>query len=336
MQLKATVFISISIFCLILLFDFAEVTRKYPISCAEETLFSIKLSLLRAPSTFCEILHYVYFVSATFSLWDLCQSHQLTILKSVGKSPQQILYPFGSFAIFMAAAWLFAFHPIGLFSEAQYHKNISPHIFTGTNHYFFIYCQKNDRVISIKTIHKNKQIEGLSIFNTKDNTKIFAQHASIAKNIWILKNVTITSNGEIKNMDEMELVSEISLDLIRLLSQPSYKQNIYYLYKVYRIQRKNGVPLKSYEMELHKLLANCFSFFLFALAAAVICFPINRYKTKTDIAIKVISTAVFLRFANNILESFAHGGIISAQFACWAVPLILTCVLVAILIWKEV
>jgi lipopolysaccharide export LptBFGC system permease protein LptF len=336
MQLRATVFISISMFCLILLFDFAEVTRKYPISCAEETLFSIKLSLLRTPSTFCEILHYVYFIAATFSLWNLCQSHQITILKSVGKSPLQILYPFGSFAIFMAAIWLFVLHPIGLFSEVQYHKNISPHVSTEANHDVFIDCQKSDQVIFIKTINKGKRIEGLNIFNTKDNTKIFAQQASIEKNTWILKNVTITNNGKIKNMNEMKFTNEFSLDLIELLSQSSRKQNIYHLYKIYKIQRKNHVPLKLYELELHKLLSNCFSFFLFALVAAVICFPINRYKTKTEIAIKVISTAVFLRFANNILESFAHGGIISVQFACWAVSLILTCVLVAILIWKEV
>ncbi|MDR0678163.1 MAG: LptF/LptG family permease, partial [Holosporaceae bacterium] len=93
-QLKTMVFVSIAVFFLILLFDFAEVTRKYPISNMQETLFSIKLSLLRTPSIFCEILHYVYFITATFSLWNLCQSHQITIIKSSGRSPQQILYPF--------------------------------------------------------------------------------------------------------------------------------------------------------------------------------------------------------------------------------------------------
>jgi lipopolysaccharide export LptBFGC system permease protein LptF len=69
--------------------------------------------------------------------------------------------------------------------------------------------------------------------------------------------------------------------------------------------------------------------------AAVICFPINRYKTRTNVAVKVIATSVLLRFANNILESLARAGLMSMPFACWAAVAALFCAAISLLIWKE-
>jgi lipopolysaccharide export LptBFGC system permease protein LptF len=335
MQLKATIFVSIFMFCLILLFDFAEMTRKYPISSISETLFAIKLSLLRTPSTFCEIFHYVYFITATFSLWNLCQSNQITVLKATGKSPQQILYPFFGFAVLMAAVWLFIAHPMGLRAEIAYNKNISTDFSETVNSDVWIDCStNNDRVIFIKNIYKDK-IEGLGIFNVNDSQRIFAQQALVEEASWILKNATLINGNEMKNINTMETFNMVSSDLIKLLSKSPQKQNIYYLYKVYRIQKKDSVILKSYELELHKLLSTCYSFILFALAAAIICFPVNRYKTKTNITIKVIAISIFLKFINNMLESLAYGEVIPVRFACWSILLILTCISIAVLVWKE-
>lgn len=334
MQLKAMIFVSIFVFCLILLFDFAEMTRKHPISNVSETLFAIKLSLLRTPSTFCEIFHYVYFITATFSLWNLCQSNQITILKAAGKSPQQILYPFFCFAVLMAVMWLFIAHPMGLLAEVAYNKNISADASAEVNSDVWIDCStNNNRMIFMKNICDGK-IEGLGIFNVNDGQRIFAQQALVKEASLILKNVTLINGDGMKNVDTIEIFI-VSSDLIKLLSKSPKKQDIYYLYKVYRIQKKDSVTLKSYELELHRLLSNCYNFILFALAAAIICFPVNRYKTKTNIAIKVISISIFLKFTNNMLESLAYSGAVPVQFACWSILLTLTCILIAILIWKE-
>jgi lipopolysaccharide export LptBFGC system permease protein LptF len=127
----------------------------------------------------------------------------------------------------------------------------------------------------------------------------------------------------------------ISDSLLLMLSMPPQKHDIYTLYNVYEIQQKSKVALRLYEMELHKLLANAVTFVLFALIASIICFPINRYKTRTNISIKIIISAITMRFFNNIFESFAHNGILSVQLASWAVVLILLCLSMAVLIWKE-
>jgi lipopolysaccharide export LptBFGC system permease protein LptF len=334
MQLQATLFVSAFAFGLVLLFDFAEVMRKCPISNVGETFFAIKLALLRTPSTFCEVLHYVYFVSATFCFWNLCRTRQMTILKAIGLSPKRILYPFLSFAAFVGGAWLFALHPAGLLAERICEETVSPNASAENNRDVWIDCSKNDKTIFIKNVCGN-EIEGLNIFNSKDGSRIFARRAFIEKKVWNLENVAIIKDDKIKIADAMQISNVVSSRLINLIAQSPKKQNIYRLYKIYKIQKEDGVTLALYELELHKLLVNFFNFFLFVLIAAVVCFPINRYKTKTGIAVKVIFTAVFLKFANNMLESLAHCGTVPPQFACWAILLALTCFSVALLIWRE-
>ncbi|MDR1334995.1 MAG: LptF/LptG family permease, partial [Holosporaceae bacterium] len=106
MQTRSTIFMSSVIFSLIALFDFAEVIRMFPPDSLADVLICIKLALLRSPHTFCEILHYIYFVAITFSLLNLIRSNQITILKASGRSPLQILYPFVWFAFCTASIWL--------------------------------------------------------------------------------------------------------------------------------------------------------------------------------------------------------------------------------------
>ncbi len=335
MQLKATVFVSISVFCLILLFDFAEMTRKYPISSIAETWFALKLALLRSPSTFCEVMHYIYFITATFSLWSLCASHQMTILKSTGQSPRHILRPFISFAVFISMIWLFVFHPLGLFAQFKYNALTQNSSTIKTNSDIWIDNTKNNQMIFIKNITDN-DIYGLHIFNIDNDERLIAQHAKIDSHLWTLNDVTMIKNGRVNNISNLVIQRDvISQELINLVSYLPQYQSIYDLYKVYSIERNNGVSLKLYELKLHNLLANCMSFILFALIAAIICFPINRYKTKTNIAIKVISVSIILRFCNNMFESLAYTGIVPVWLACWATVLILLCLSIAVLIWKE-
>jgi lipopolysaccharide export LptBFGC system permease protein LptF len=338
MQFKAMLFVSFFTFCLIFLFNFAEMTRKFPISTYPETLFTIKLALLKVPATFCEVLHYLYFITATFSLWSLCNSNQMTILKSSGKSPQQILFPFVSFAFCMAMFWLFAAHPYGKISNEIYNQTVfadsSDH---GVNENIWVDYTKENQVIFIKKI-LNNNIDGLFIFDTKRNKRIFAKRAIIGEKWWDLRNVTIidqNNNCIINSVDKLVLYNNISFALIKILAKPPANHDVYQLRKIYKIQKRDQIKLRFYELELHKLLANCVSFILFALIAGIICFPINRYKTKTNIAIKVIGSAFILRFANNMSESLAYSGVFSVKLASWAIILALLCISTALLVWRE-
>ncbi len=335
-QLKAIIFVAISVFCLILLFEFAEASRKFSMTTILEVFRVIKLSFLRTPVTFCSILHYIYFLTATFSLWDLCRSHQITILKSTGKSPQQILFPFISFSIIVAIIWLAILHPLGIFAENLYKRDVeNSNISTyEINTDIWINSLSNEKILFIKSLDKNK-ITNFYFFNIKTNQKLFAESGILDKDYLNLANVTILKNNQVKNFKTFRLIKTISPDLIKLLSLPPYRQDIYSLYKIYDIQKTDKVNVRLYELALHKLLANAITFILFAIIAAVICFPINRYKTKTNIAIKVIFVSLFLKFANNMMESLAYTGVVSAILSAWAITLVLLLTALSILVWKE-
>ena len=134
----------------------------------------------------------------------------------------------------------------------------------------------------------------------------------------------------------MTLYNKVSNELIDLLKKPPRKHNIYSLSKVYPIQKADQVGLQFYEFELHKLLANCMHFILFALIAAAICFPINRYQTRTTIAIQVIVIAMILRFANNMVDSLARTNVIGVVLGAWAIVITAVFITIGVLIWKEV
>lgn len=335
-QLKTIVFVAVSVFALILLFDFAEVSRRFPITSLSEILYALKLSFLRTPITFCEIINYVYFITATFSLWDLCRSHQITILKSVGKSPQEILLPFLSFSVFIGMCWLFVFHPVGIRSENLYRRAIEEKDSSSfeKNNDIWIDFGKNKYVVFVKSIDKT-HLSGFYLFDLKRNERVIAKSGEIDSNVIALKDVTIIKDNQFKNLETTKIFDNISSELIDLLSLPPHRQDIYSLYKVYKIQNRDKVSLRLYELALQKLLSNCATFILFALIAAVICFPINRYKTKTNIAMKVIFSALFLKFSNSMLDSLAYAGVISVVLSSWAVVLILICLSISVLIWKE-
>jgi len=150
-----------------------------------------------------------------------------------------------------------------------------------------------------------------------------------------LQNVSRIKNSKSQNLKSVKIFDNISSELIELLSLPPYRHDVYSLHKVYKIQKRDKISLRLYELALQKLLANCATFILFALIAAVICFPINRYKSKTNIAVKVIFSVLFLRFSNSLLESMAYAGVISVVLSSWAVVLILIFLSIAVLIWKE-
>jgi lipopolysaccharide export LptBFGC system permease protein LptF len=242
-------------------------------------------------------------------------------------------------AFFVSLLWLFLLHPLGQSLERIYAKTVNGGINSEINRDLWIDHAKDNRIVYLTSI-SNNSIDGLYMFfpNGKKGSSrgIFAEKAKIHDKFWELENVTIVADGSIKITGNMKIKSNVSDNLIKMLSLAPRKHDIYGLYKVYQIQNKDGTVLKLYELELHKLLANCASFILFALLAGVLCFPINRYKTKTSIAIEMIVVSILLRFANNSCEALACTSVLPVVFACWAVVLILLCLSISVLIWKEV
>ena len=185
--------------------------------------------------------------------------------------------------------WLFVFHPVGIKSENLYKRAVEANSSSSIekNHDIWIDFGKDRYVVFIKTIDKN-QLSDFHLFDLKKNECLIAKSGEINSNVITLKNVSVLKDNRFQNLESIKIFDNISSELIELLSLAPHRHDIYSLYKVYKIQKQDKVNLRLYELTLQKLLANCASFILFALIAAIICFPINRYKSKTNIAMQVI------------------------------------------------
>ena len=336
-QLRSMLLVSISVFFIIFLFDFVEVMRRFPASNFSEIFFDLQLTFLKTPQTFHEVFHYIYFVTATFTLWHMCHSNQITILKSSGSSPQQILFPFITFGISMALFWMLILQPIGLFSAQKYENAISSEDSRNTNRNIWISYPGDEQLIHINSIDNNV-IDGFQLIDNSCGEKIFARSGTLTNDSVNLEDVVIIGkDGTTKSLPTFKTMrhDRAYTTAINILSVPAKRRSIYSLIKIIRFQRAEEIGLKSYELALHNMLANCCNFILFAIIAAIICFPINRYKSKTNVAIQVIIAIIALRFVNGFLETFALSNVLPIWLASWGVVFILLCLSVAVLIWKE-
>lgn len=260
----------------------------------------------------------------------------MTILKSSGRSPQQILGPFLSFAAFIAFMWLLVLHPCGNITEEKYRSIVHTNTQEANGNVWIDY-PKNNQLIFLESI-SNSEINGLYIFNTAQNQRIFAQKATIGDNTWNLKNITIVdcNTNKTSHEDNLVLYNKVSNALLDLLKKAPKKHDVYSLRNIYKIQKEDKVELHLYVFALHKLFANCLYFVLFALIAATICFPISRYRTRTGIAAEVILIAMFLRFISNLIDSLVKTSIVDVVWGAWAVVVIATLFTLSILTWREI
>lgn len=332
-QMRSIFLVSLFFFGIIMVFNFAEASRKTSITNLDNFLLILKAVSFGALETFSEITHYVYFITATFCLWQLCKSQQMIILKSSGQSPLQILYPFISCAITIASFWLFILQPAGILGGQKYREVMSNSIEEGCNEDIWLDYPGSNRLMFIKKLN-GRYAYDLYIF--EENSAIISDNAVINKQDMTLKNGVEIADNHATSFKYWPYDNYINDELIEIVSSPAQKQSIYGLYQVYKVEQESGVSLKTYEIALQKLLVNCFTFVLFALIAAVICFPINRYNSKTSIGVKIIVIAIGIRFLNNIFEAMAYTGVLSPFVAIWIVVLFSLCISIAILIWREV
>ena len=133
---------------------------------------------------------------------------------------------FYKFCVFIAAFWLFILHLGGNYTEDIYNELAKSKLREAFEN-IWIYYTKDSKLIFIKRIVKN-EIDGLYIFNTQINKRIFARQTIISWNKWDLRNITVVdcSLNATKTVNNMTLYNKVSNELINLLKKPPRKHNI--------------------------------------------------------------------------------------------------------------
>ncbi len=335
LQLKVFLGISLFVFSFIGLFSLVDIIRKIPKDFSSPISSGLIIALCKSFILFNEVFGYVYFVSAVIVLWKLANTNQITIMKTIGKSARVIISPFLKLGLFISVFWILSIHPCCMYLSKNL-KNIENILLQKkTPQTFCTWISKkgeNKEIIYIYNI-VNNDIDGLSIFY--DKSTIYASKAKIKESVWELKDGYEIIKEEPRIFSEKNIKPPITIEEIFRFSVPSEKCDVYDLLKYYLEKDLYCVDLDRYIIAFNKLLASGFMLLIFAMIAAALCLPLNRYKTKTFLATCVISIAIISRTILSICESIGKVGVISPVVCVWAPVLAMFCFSLSALIWRE-
>ncbi len=334
MQLKIMFFVACFVIGFIFIFTFADMMRKIPYDAISPLSLCIYLSALRVPYTYCELVCYTYLIAATFSLWNLSQSHEITVLKSIGTSTHQILFPYFTLSFFIGISFIFIIHPLCVkverFADYQEKIYLSKSSMSSKN----VWMQNTEKTIFIGKL-SDSHMNCLSIINNKKNETLYADSVNIQNNDWQLLNGYILKNNKIETFKKKtikELINKKTIDLYSIVPQRS---SVYSLLKCLYAKESYATDIGRYILNLNKIISNGVVFFLFSMIAAIVCLPLNRYKTKTFVSGSVIGSAILLHLFNGICESMGNNGSLSPIICIWIPTIAAISLSLALLIWKE-
>lgn len=333
-QLKAMVLIAAVVICFVFVFTCADMMRRVTAAVESPVLICGYLSLLRIPYTCCNLFGYMYFIAATFSLWNLSQTNEITILKSIGKSPKQILFPFFFLSVLIGISYVFVVHPLSVridrFADYQDKAYLSKSTLYSRN----LWMKDANNNVFIGQLSRDS-MKCLLIRDVVTRDEMFADSVDIVGNQWLLKTGYSRANGVNTVFSEKLIRAPIGNEELEMYSIPPQKCGIYTLLRCLASEKSFVTDLSGYMINLNKVLSTGIVFLLFSIIAAIICLPINRYKTKTYVSSSVVCSAIGLHLFNNICGSMGRSGSLSPIICSWLPTIVALSLSIALLIWKE-
>lgn len=336
MQLHTMLLVAFSIAGFIFIFTFADTIRKIPTDADSPIFLCIYLSILRVPYTLCELLGYIYLIAATFSLWNLSQSHQITVLRSIGKSSRQILLPYFLLSCLIGILFVFVLHPLCIKTDkfADYQDKVYLSNSGLCSNSVWMNNTREKKLIYFGKLCGNTS-ENLYITDDSASKDTYAECAIISGEKWLLKNGYTYDNKSYTYFDEKLIDAPVETAEVELYSVSPQQCDIYALLRCLYSEKSYATDVSNYVLNLNKILSMGVHFFLFSIIAALVCLPLNRYKTKTFVSGSIIGAAILLRLLNNICESMGSSGVLSPSFGIWLPNLLAFFMASALLIWKE-
>lgn len=334
MQIKIMFFVACFVIGFVFIFTFADMMRKIPSDAVSPLGLCVYLSLLRIPYTCCELAGYIYLIAATFSLWNLSQSHEITVLKSIGKSSRQILLPYFFLSFLIGVSFVFVVQPACVKIERFADYQDKEYLSKSTMYSNYLWLKNKDEIIFMRRLFKTG-INTLSVINYKTNEALYANAVKIMPDGWKLLNGYIRTNDVTTAFKERTIQKVIADEELEVYSIPPQNCSIYALLHCLFAKKTYTTDVSKYIISLNKLFANGVIFFLFSMIAAIVCLPLNRYKTKTFVSGGVCSSAILLRLFSGICESMGGNGTLPPIICIWLPMIIAFSLALALLIWKE-
>lgn len=333
--LKSFGIMTLGLFAIIFLFDFAEVQRQTTL---KEVAFSVKIGMvcLRSPFLLEQAFPFLVFVSSLFMFWRLNRSHELVIFRSMGISLWRVILPLSLTALLIGWVELTVFNPLSSTMltryenlERKYLSNAKDNIaIEPTGIWLSDYAQHHQVIYRASQINLDKiEFSDLNIIIlSPDDTfleRIDAASAHLKGPHILLKNGWTTLPGKPPvPFSERILSTSLTRTKIERMKQRSHTFSFWRLPEYISLLDLSGLKSLKYIMYWHSLLANSFwPAAMVFLAAAFACRPLRQGKTVIMILTGLIA-GFLLYFFKDIMFAFGASGRLSPFFAAWLPPLL--------------
>jgi len=335
------------LFCIIILFDFAELQRRAG-NKDISLVIKLKMVLLRSPHFLEQILPFLVFAAALFIFWRMNRTNELLICRSVGVSLWRLILPISLTALMIGFIDLTAFNPLSSIMQNQYEK-LEKHYLSKTKDDMKVTSTGlwlSEKMGPNQAIYRADKIDFKSLTLLNPNIVIIspennfierldAKTAQIQGNQLVLKEGWETHVGKSTiAFSEKTINTTLTKDKIERMKVSRATFSFWDLPSYISLLETSGLQSLKYQMYWHSMLA--VTFWLGAmvlLAAAFSCRPHRQGKTVLILLIGLI-VGFALYFFRDITFALGASGRLPPVIAAWLPPL-LTLMVGAVLVFNQ-
>lgn len=337
------------LFCIALLFEFAELQRR---SSDKEVNFLIKLKmiLLRAPYSIDQMLPFLAFAAALYIFWRMNRSNELLIFRSVGASLWRIILPISLTALVVGVVNLTVFNPLSSVMQKEFEKLEKRHIskkgmkenIKVTSTGIWLSEKKGPNQVIYRT--DKIDLKTLTLFNpniliiSPDNQfveRIDAKTAKIQNNKLVLQEGWEMVAGKAAvAFKEKTIETSLNKATIEGMKVSRESFSFWSLPPYIALLEASGLKTLKYRMYWHSMLANALWLGAMIFLAAAFSCQLHRQGKTTLILLAGLIVGFALYFFKDVTFALGTSGRLPPLIATWLPPL-LTLMVGAVLVFNQ-
>lgn len=334
---------------LILLFDFSELLRRVSSKPDIHMGIVMQMALLRLPQLCEQLLPFIVFFTAMFSLWRLSRYNEIAVVRAAGISVWQMLFPFIASALFIGFLDVGVINPIAakmmeryeFLNKTYFHRDKSGVSILEGGIWLRQITKVGPLVLRISRIDASKShLSNITILEYKADDifkrRIDAKYGKLIEKGLELEQVWISKVDEPpKQLVSLLYPINITASSFQENNKPPAHLSFWSLLKYSQLMEKSGLSGLKYRLYWHALIARAFWLVAMILIAAIFSLRSPRQGGKTFLIVSGAAAGFTLYIIRDITYAMGQSSVLPVLLAAWAPTAISAMLGVAVLLHLE-
>ncbi|MBL0941431.1 MAG: LptF/LptG family permease [Alphaproteobacteria bacterium] len=334
---------------IILLFDFSELLRR--VSSKPDIHMGIvtQMALLRLPQLCEQLLPFIVFFTAMFSLWRLSRYNEISVVRAAGISVWQMLFPFIASALFIGFLDVGVINPIAakmmegyeFLNKIHFHGEKGGVSISEGGIWVRQITKTGPIVLRISRIDvSKKQLSNVMILEYKADDafqrRIDAKCGTLIKEGLELEQVWISQVDEPpKKLVSLFYPVNITVSSFQENNKTPAHLSFWSLLQYSQLMEKSGLSGLKYRLYWHSLIARAFWLVAMIFIATIFSLRSPRDGGKTFLIVSGAAVGFILYIIRDITYAMGQSSVLPTLLAAWAPTAISAMLGVAILLHLE-